>query len=382
MLYYLSSTRLPSKKAHVIQQLNMSQAFASVGEDVQFVSPRNGRGKPSWDELADHYGLTSEFELRFVPALTEDYRFPVPYVPNLDYQVVTYWLLYAYLSGNLGRGDVLYSRNLYPTRFFLRALRTLDLGDEIAVWFEQHQIDRDTTAWFYEQLDGVVCISEGQKRELARTRPIDSDKLFVAHDGVDLNAYDGLSMEASRNQLGIDPDDRVVMYTGHLYPSKDVESLVRAAADFDATCYVVGGYPEDLSRIKNEVAVPENVTFTGFVPPSEVPLYQTAADVLVATVAADPEMDYFSPLKLFEYMAAGKPIVVTRKPDYEEVLTHGENALFVAPESAEELADAVRTLLSDAQLRDDLGQRARADVRQYSWENRAERILNEIRARS
>lgn len=382
MLYYLSSTRLPSKKAHVIQQLNMSQAFATLGEDVQFVTLRNGGKQPSWEELADHYGLTSEFGVRFVPALEENYRFSVPYVPNLDHQVYTYWLLCAYLSRNLRSGDVLYSRNLYPTRFFLRILRTLGLGDEISVWFEQHQIDRDTTAWFYEQLDGVVCISEGQKRELVRTRPIDPEKLLVAHDGADLNGYEGRSMEASRNQLSIDLDEKVVMYTGHLYPSKDVESFVRAAGDFDATCYIVGGYSEDVSRIKSEIDIPENVTFTGFVPPSKVPIYQTAADVLVATVAENPEMDYFSPLKLFEYMAAGKPIVVTRKPDYEEVLTHGVNALFVDPESSEDIANTVRTLLSDAQFRSDLGQRARQDVRQYSWENRAKWILENIRARS
>jgi glycosyltransferase involved in cell wall biosynthesis len=380
MLHYLSSARLPSKKAHVIQQLNMCRAFAATGEDVQFVSLRNGRENPSWDDLSDHYGLSTEFNLATVPALSENHRFSIPFVPTSDIQSMTYWLVYKYLSGEIDRGDVLYSRNLYPTRFFLRILELFDLGDEISVWFEQHQNDRDTNAWFYDHLDGVVCISEGQKRDLVENHPVDSEKVVVAHDGADLDTYTGLSTEQARGQLGIDLDEQIVMYTGHLYPAKDVKSLVQAAAEFDAACYIVGGYPEDMERIKNDVTVPDNVTFTGFVPPSEIPLYQTAADVVVATVADDTSdtFDYFSPLKLFEYMAAGKPMVVSRKSDYEEVLTHGENALFFHPGSVPELVDSINVLLSDSQLRVELGHRARQEVKQYGWETRARRILNVV----
>lgn len=379
MLYYLSSTRLPSKKAHVIQQLNMCQAFSAVGENCLFVSPRNGHEDSSWETISEHYGLSSEFELLTVPSPSKNYRFPnVPYAPSFDDQLVTAWLLYQYSTGAIGPGDVLYSRNLHPTRYLLRVLDRLGIGDELTVWFEQHQVDRETTAAFYERLDGVVCISERMKRRLVRDRPVDPDDVLAVHDGVDLTAYARLSTETARRQLGIDANERVVMYTGHLYPSKDVERLVRAAAGLDATCYVVGGYPEDVSRIRDEVPIPDNVTFTGFVPPSEVPVYQAAADVLVATVAADPELEYVSPLKLFEYMAAGKPIVVSRKPDYEEVLTHGENALFVEPESTPELETAVETLLSDPGLRDALGRRARVDVERYGWTARARRILGAI----
>jgi len=384
MLHYLSSARLPSKKAHVIQQLNMCSAFAANGEDVQFVSLRNGSQKPSWEDVSAEYGLSTEFELTAVPALSENHRFSIPYVPTLDIQLMTYWLLYRYLSRQFNRGDILYSRNLYPTRFFLRVLETFNLGDEISVWFEQHQNDRNTDAWFYEQLDGVVCISAGQKRDLVETQPVDSENVVVAHDGADIDAYTGLSTADARRQLGMDLNEQIVMYTGHLYPAKDVKTLVQAAAAFDAACYIVGGYPADIERIKDEVDVPDTVTFTGFVQPSEVPLYQTAATVAVATVADDTtdSFDYFSPLKLFEYMAAGKPMVVSRKPDYEEVLTHGENALFYDPGSVSDLVAAINRLLSDAQLRADIGRHARQDVQQYSWQTRAERILHEIRSRS
>lgn len=216
-----------------------------------------------------------------------------------------------------------------------------------------------------------------------RDIPIDEQKTFVAHDGVDLDAYREISTDEARARLDFDRNERIVMYTGHLYPSKGVETLVQAAATFDASCYIVGGNPEDISRIKAETEVPDNVTFTGFVPPARIPLYQLSADILVATVADDTGgHEFFSPLKIFEYMAAGKPLVVNRKPAYEEVLTDGQNGSFVEPDSVSRLAEAIERLLSDPALRRDLGRQARSDAAQYGWNVRARRIVNEIATRT
>jgi len=360
--------------------MDMCREFAASGEDVTFVSPRSGGRPLDWEEASDYTdSRTSSSSLLFRLFRRTD-RF-LPLVPNTDSQAVTYWLLWKYLSGGFERGDVLYSRNLYPTRFSLWILDELGIEKKIPVWFEQHQVDQDTNVGFYDRLDGVVCVSECMKRRLVQTRPVDATDVLVAHDSVDLEAYEGLSTESGRTQLRIDPDERIVMYTGHLYPAKDVERLVRAAREFDATCYVVGGYPEDVSRIRDEETIPENVVFTEFVPPSQIPVYQTAADLLAVTVARDLDMEYFSPLKLFEYMATGKPIVVSRKPGYEEVLTHGENALFVEPEPTAEISDAVTTLFSDPDLRADLAEQVGRDIARYGWRVRAKRILNAIDGR-
>lgn len=395
MLYYPSRRRLPGtesemgkvhRMANTIQQLKMCQAFASIGEDVCYVSPGDGSDDPSWETISEYYGLSSRFALKTVPAPSTNYDLPSFPIPDVNDQILTYWLVYAYLSGEFDAGDSIFSRTLRPIRYFLQFREWFGSDDGISVWFEQHQIDRGTSEMvlgdrFYEQLDGLVCISERQKRKIVETQSVDPDKIFVAHDGVDLAAYEDLSMERARERIGLDFDRPVVMYTGHLYPSKGVETLVQAAADFDAHCYIVGGYEEDISRIRSETAVPDNVTFTGFVPPAQIPLYQTAADVLVATVAKDAETDYFSPLKLFEYMAAGKPIVVSRKPEFEEVLTDGENAVFVEPGAVIELAKTVDGLLSEPSVRTELGRQAKDEAKQYDWGVRAQRILTEIRAR-
>lgn len=381
MIYYLSSTHLPSKKANAIQKVKMCHAFAATGEDVCFLSPENGSAATSWKYISDYYGLSSKFNLEPVP--TRNYSFPNYPVPDLDTQLVGLWILYKYFSGKINGGDVLFSRYMEVTDLLLKIRKRFDTLDDVQIWFEQHQVERDVTSEFYDQLDGVVCISKLQKERMLETTSVDERQLLVAHDGVDLEAYSEISTAAARNRLGFDPDEQIVMYTGHLYRSKGVETLVRAAADFDAQCYIVGGYDEDVSRITSQTSIPENVTFTGFVPPAEIPYYQTAADILVATVADDTGThEFFSPLKIFEYMAAGKPIVASQKPGYDEILTHDRNGLFVAPESVDDLAVTVERLLTDPESRTEFGRQARIDVQPYGWTNRARRILDEVEAKS
>ena len=84
-----------------------------------------------------------------------------------------------------------------------------------------------------------------------------------------------------------------------------------------------------------------------------------------------------SPLKAFEAMAAGRPIVASDLPSSREVLRHGENALLVPPGSASELASALRSLLADSGLARRLAERAFSDAPAYSWDARGRRI-NEL----
>ena len=99
------------------------------------------------------------------------------------------------------------------------------------------------------------------------------------------------------------------------------------------------------------------------------------ADVLVLPyVDAELAVNYTSPLKLFEYMAAGKPIVAANLPSLREVLRDGENAVLVEPGSATALAVGLRRVLEDRALAERIARRAFNEVAEYSWDHRAERI--------
>jgi glycosyltransferase involved in cell wall biosynthesis len=123
------------------------------------------------------------------------------------------------------------------------------------------------------------------------------------------------------------------------------------------------------------LGIADRVTFTGLVAPGQVPEHLRNADILVLPNPASAISNHAtSPLKLFEYMAAGKPIVASNLPSIGEVLTHEVNALLVAPGDAEALAGAIGNLVADADLRARLGAAARRDVAEYSWDRRAERL--------
>ncbi len=117
------------------------------------------------------------------------------------------------------------------------------------------------------------------------------------------------------------------------------------------------------------------MTFTGHLPPSAVASQLARADIVALPNPASAISTHStSPLKLFEYMAAGKAIVASRLPSLGEVLTDEVNALLVTPGDADALAGGIRRLVNDPALRAGLGSAARDAVAEYSWDRRAERL--------
>ena len=143
---------------------------------------------------------------------------------------------------------------------------------------------------------------------------------------------------------------------------------------------IVGGHEQepDLARLRalaKGLRIEDRVTFTGHLPPSAVAGQLARADIVALPNPASAISTHStSPLKLFEYMAAGKAIVASRLPSLGEVLTDEVNALLVTPGDADALAGGIRRLVNDPALRAGLGSAARDAVAEYSWDRRAERL--------
>ena len=124
------------------------------------------------------------------------------------------------------------------------------------------------------------------------------------------------------------------------------------------------------------------VTFTGLIPPAEVPARLREAGVLaLPNPASAISSEFTSPLKLFEYMASGRPIVASNLPSLREVLRDGENALLVEPGNPQALTAGIERIKNDPALGARLAARAAEDVRQFTWTRRAERLeglFNEV----
>lgn len=243
-----------------------------------------------------------------------------------------------------------------------------------------------------EAFRGVAAISDVHRRTLT-DGGLPEGKVVTAHSGVDLSQFERpkASVAGLRRALGAAARPLVV-YAGSLYAGKGCEQILMAARERPDVKFVcVGGRDFEVEQLGERASAAglTNVELTGRVPHAEVPSYLLAADVLIAPFTEDGRdiagkviIPFASPIKLFEYMAAGRAVVTSNVGAIPEVLRHEENALLVSPGSVAELVGAITRLLNDKTLAERLGAAARSDVQGYSWESRVARVLDFARESS
>jgi glycosyltransferase involved in cell wall biosynthesis len=227
---------------------------------------------------------------------------------------------------------------------------------------------RDERVW--KHAAAYVAITSALAAELAG-RFGDRPRVFVVPDGAG-NPGPLPPPEAGRFVAG---------YAGHLYPWKGADVFVRSLVHApDVHGLIVGGHPgeADLARVRalvHDLRLEDRVTITGLVPPGRVAMELARASVLVLpnTASAISER-YTSPLKLFEYLTMGRPIVASDLASIREVLTHRETALLVPPGDERALASALVELRDQPAVASSLGAAASALSSRYSWDARAERL--------
>ncbi len=218
-----------------------------------------------------------------------------------------------------------------------------------------------------------------------------AEHIIVAPDGVDLRRFTPmLTRQAARAQLGLSQDTALVVYIGGLYSGRGLEALCRAMAAQNAQLLIVGGSSaaqivEWQTRTQALGLPAGQIIFTGYRPPAQVPADLFAADVLAMpygtrtlTPAGEETAAWMSPLKMFEYLAAGRPIVATDLPALRTVLTHDHDALLLSPDDDSGLAAAIQTLLTDHTRANRLAANARQTATRHTWQARAEHILAAI----
>ncbi|PIR41928.1 MAG: glycosyl transferase family 1, partial [Candidatus Yanofskybacteria bacterium CG10_big_fil_rev_8_21_14_0_10_37_15] len=223
----------------------------------------------------------------------------------------------------------------------------------------------------------TVVISEAIKKEFLKLG-FNEKNILIAPDGVDLEKFDlSISKEEARKKVGLLFGKKIVMYTGHLFPWKGVDILAEAAQLLQDVDFIfIGGTEYDIQKFKNKYQKVKNIKILGHKPHKEVPIYLKAADILVLPNSAKEEISskYTSPLKLFEYMASGRPIVASDLLSTREVLNES-NSVLVKPDNPEALVEGIKSALANAKLAEKISDQALKDVQDHTWRKRAEKII-------
>ncbi len=380
---YIDPQAYPSAAPEAMQTYHTCVGVAKHAEAVRLIGGRGSEGDP-----AAYYGITHPANLRLLalPRFRRERGWMRP-----AWTAPFHFLALAKLRALVrDEGiDAVLTRDLKLARFLVRAGRRR-LPPLV---FECHQVFADTLAEeavrsgrdlsaklrrlaareaeVYREAAGLIVLTRRLAAILAE-RFATRGRIHVAPDGVDLQGALPVAADAAAGPA---------TYLGNFHPWKGVEVLVRAAVgDPQLRVSLVGGEPGPRARIESlagSLGVAEQVHFVGAVPPPERWKYLAEASVCVLPLTRSAfGTSFTSPLKLFEYMAAERPIVASDLPAVREVLCDGENALLVPPEDPAALARAIRRLRDDRLLAERLAAQAARDVRAYTWEARGKRIVD------
>ena len=367
-IVYVSLSYVPSRRASTVHVMKMCAALARAGHDVRLIAKRSR--DPADAGVDDHafYGV-SGFAI-------DKLARPGRRGGGVVYALATLRALRALR----GRTDLVYSRDV------VGALAAVLLRMPTVV--ELHDVPHDPriralVRWIvrHRSLRGLVAVSEALRRDLVADALVPSRApVIVAHDAADTPGPVTLASGATgRPRVG---------YVGNLYPGRGIELILELAARLPGLDFeLVGGSERDLALWRAR-GLPPNATLAGFVRPAELAeRYRRFSVVLMPyprsgiAVASGPHdtSRWCSPMKMFEYMAAGVPIVSSDLPVLGEVLRHERNALIAPADDVAAWQGAVERLVGDPALARRLAQQAHADlVRDHTWDTRVRRIFDQL----
>lgn len=391
-LIYIANARMPTEKAHGLQIMQMCSAFTNLARirnesdtnariKVELVVPK--RFNPIKKDPFEYYGIKKNFKIKKMPCLDlvnfGKAGFLIECISFLISARV-YLLFKNY--------DILYTREQFIGLFF---------RDYI---LEIHSLPKKITSLhkkFWEKAKALIVLTSFIKKKLVEDG-LSENKILVAPDGVDLERFkvypeqsEGSDLRFEiRERLNLPLDKKIISYIGKYKTkgeTKGVEELIKTFAKIlsdlpNSFILLVGINQNEINEVekifKNSNINKKNYKIILHVPYNKIPYYLKSSDILIMNYPKTIHYAYYmSPLKLFEYMASGQPIVASNLPSIREILNEN-NAILVKPDDPEDLAWGIKKILADKKLADRISKQAYQDVQKYTWGKRAREIIRFI----
>jgi len=362
-LKYIANVRIPTEKAHGVHMMKMCEAFSSIGLNVEFVIPM--RFSKIKENPFDYYNVRENFKIKRLPSI--DF---ISFIPWLGYwvQYLSYLIALFISFAFVDRGNV-----VVHTREYLVAWLFEKLGYKTV--YEAHRVLLKEKSFFriLENIETIITNSEGVAEKF---RKEGFKTVLALSNAVDIKEFNfDMSKNEIRSQLNLPEEKKIAMYAGHLYNWKGIDTVMDAARNMNDMLFVfVGGTQRDISKYKEEKL--PNALFLGHKPKKDIPFYLKSANILLLpnSPVSEESVTYTSPMKLFEYMASGIPIVASDLPSTREILNN-KNSILVLAGDPIALKKGIKESIDNPKISQKLANQAKEDVKSRTWENRARKIV-------
>lgn len=258
--------------------------------------------------------------------------------------------------------------------------------DELAI---SKRVDR-LTIWLYKIIESfnmtraeqILVVTQELKETLQSRYGVDPNKITVIQNGANIDLFKPMDIIKVRQELGLNQAGDYICFVGLLERWQGLQYLIKSLPLILNRCpetwlLIVGDgrIKDEISTLIEQTGIKSRVITTGIVPYEKVPLYINASDVCVAPFIKDVnKKGGLCSLKMHEYLACGKPCVISRLRGLEVMEKH-HCLIMVEPENVPELAMAITGLLNDKNLRNRMGNNGRRYiVENQSWESVAKRV--------
>jgi glycosyltransferase involved in cell wall biosynthesis len=391
-LLYLCPVDICQPLVEQLGAVRHCDGFVQCGLDVKLITMATGRGcSLKWSDIAARYGLQNEFSVSRIPTILNS---PHPNVTHFRFWAGTgasAMALATYFGPtSFKNGLVVHSRSPVMLAPFLALRSVVPSSRRPAVVLEIHELPISSNGWIVRGSDLILVNSRALKQEVEEVFGCPSDQVLFAP----LAPYTPIEPEdrsQARRGLGLPESNPIACYAGNLRDQQG-EFLLKTAALLrehvpDALFLIVGGNEEEKAELvarSKDLAVDESVIITGFVEPSLVGRYLSAADVLVHYMS--DKLRWFrhcTPAKGWDYQASRRPIVAVGIPLFEEVFgADGERAYRVDERSPEALANGIARAMLNPDASSAMADRASAWIAERTWLDRCRSTLAALDARS
>ncbi len=346
---YFSYSSIPSFTANSIAVMNFCSELSRKC-DLTIVCTKNKNN--SLGQYDKFYGI-DKINLILVPKFFLKYYY-------------IFYKIYALILFLKIKPDIIYSRDL------VISYTLSNFG--IPNIFEIHQIDQNGNNYycktfkkklykiqFKESLKKIVCISDGLKKECIDFG-IDSNKLIVSPSGVRKDFFISNKKEYKKE----------ILYLGSLQKGKGIDNIINLAHSLnDYKFYIIGGLANEISNL------PKNVIHESWIEPSKILNYVKSIDYAIM-LFDDQKYKFYSPLKLFEYLAMGKIVVASNITVINEIIIDGYNGFLVPPKDIKTIIDKIKAIENDNDLKKKIIRNAQNTAKKYTWENKTNFIIETI----